>query len=138
MRNFASQVRYVARHEMLLLLRYPKMLLAVVVVAVLPSVYAAIYLTSVWDPGSHSQALKVAVVNLDEGVHYQDRVFNVGAQVVYKLERSARFGYVNYDDSEQARQDVRMGRAAFALIIPKDFSSNAVPGSQLGGGKLVV
>lgn len=138
MRNFASQVRYVARHEMLLLLRYPKMLLAVVVVAVLPSVYAAIYLTSVWDPGSHSQALKVAVVNLDEGVHYQDRVFNVGAQVVYKLGRSARFGYVNYDDSEQARQDVRMGRAAFALIIPKDFSSNAVPGAQPGGGKLVV
>ncbi|WP_296509486.1 YhgE/Pip domain-containing protein [Rhodoferax sp.] len=138
MRNFANQVRYVARHEVQILLRYPKMLLAVVVVALLPSVYAAIYLTSVWDPGSHSQALTVALVNLDEGVQYRDHVFNVGSQVVFNLNRSARFGYVQYDDSEQARQDVRMGKRAFALIIPKDFSSNAIPGAQPGGGKLVV
>jgi putative membrane protein len=138
MRSFVNQVRYVARQEMQLLVRYPKMLLAVLVVALLPSVYAAIYLTSVWDPGAHSQALPVALVNLDDGVEYRDHVFNVGSQVVYKLGRSARFGYVHYDDEAQARQDVRMGKAAFALIIPRDFSSNAVPGAQSGGGKLVV
>jgi putative membrane protein len=33
---------------------------------------------------------------------------------------------------------VRDGTLAFALIIPKDFSSNAIPGKEAGAGKIVV
>lgn len=138
MRTFFSEIAYVARQELMVLWRYPKMLLAVLVVAVLPSVYAAIYLTSVWDPAARTQALPVAVVNLDEGVTYKEHVFNIGSQVVFKLGQSARFGYLHYEDSEEARLHVRQGKLAFALIIPKDFSSNAIPGAQPGGGKLVI
>lgn len=133
-----SEIAYVAKQELKVVMRHPRMLLAVLVVAVLPSVYAAIYLSSVWDPTAHTQALRVAVVNLDEGVDYRDRMFNIGSQVIYRLERSARFGYVKYPDAEHARQDVRTGKAAFALIIPRDFSSNAIPGALPGGGKLVI
>ncbi len=136
--SFLSETAYVARQELKIILQHPKMLLAVLVVALLPSVYAAIYLTSVWDPTSHTSALRVAVVNLDEGVEYRDHMFNTGAQVIMRLEHSARFGYVNYEEAEQARQDVRMGKVAFAFIIPKDFSSNAIPGAMPGGGKLVI
>lgn len=138
MRTFFSETAYVARQELRVLWRYPKMLLAVLVVAVLPSVYAAIYLTSVWDPAARTQALPVAVVNMDEGVTYKEHVFNIGSQVVFKLGQSARFGYQHYEDSEEARLHVRQGKLAFALIIPKDFSSNAIPGAQPGGGKLVI
>jgi len=133
-----SEIAYVAKQELKVVLRHPRMLLAVLVVAILPSVYAAIYLSSVWDPTAHTSSLRVAVVNLDEGVEYKDHMFNIGSQVITRLERSARFGYRNYDDAEQARQDVRLGKAAFALIIPKDFSSNAIPGALPGGGKLVI
>ena len=138
MRTFFTEIAYVARQELAVLWRYPKMLLAVLVVAVLPSVYAAIYLTSVWDPAARTQALPVAIVNLDEGVTYKEHVFNIGAQVVFRLGQSARFGYLYYEDSEEARLHVRQGKLAFALIIPKDFSSNALPGAQPGGGKLVI
>nr|WP_315465141.1 YhgE/Pip domain-containing protein [uncultured Rhodoferax sp.] len=133
-----TEIAYVARQEFKVALRHPKMWLAVLVVALLPSVYAAIYLTSVWDPTAHTNALQVAVVNLDEGMEYKGHLFNVGGQVIYRLERSTRFGYVMYPDAEKARQDVRSGKAAFALIVPKDFSSNAIPGALPGGGKLVL
>ena len=136
--TFFNEIAYVAKQELKIVLKHPKMMLAVLVVAILPSIYASIYLSSVWDPTSHTNALRVAVVNLDDGVEYKDHMFNIGSQVIYRLERSARFGYVSYPDAEQARQDVRMGKVAFALIVPKDFSSNAIPGAMPGGGKLVI
>ena len=44
-------------------------------------------------------------------------------------------GIGNHD---HAKQGVRRGQLAFALIIPADFSANAVPGLQAGRGRLVV
>ncbi|WP_293661424.1 YhgE/Pip domain-containing protein [Rhodoferax sp. OV413] len=135
---FFSDVAEVARHELALVWRHPKMLLAVLVVALLPSVYAAIYLTSVWDPVSHTRSLRVAVANLDEGVEHKRQAFNVGTELVSRLERTERFGFTNYRSAGDAREDVRLGKAAFALIIPKDFSSNAIPGAAPGAGKLEI
>ena len=135
---FFSDVAAVARYELALVWRHPKMLLAVLVVALLPSVYAAIYLTSVWDPVSHTRSLRVAVANLDEGVEHKRQVFNVGVELVGRLERSERFGYTTYPNADEAREDVRLGKAAFALVIPKDFSSNAIPGAEPGAGKLEI
>lgn len=133
-----QQIAYIVRTELRAFVRYPKMRVAAVAVALLPALYALIYLSSVWDPASNTRSLTVALVNLDEGVEYRDHVFNVGWQVVSKLRSSHRFGYVDLHDAEEARHRVRQGSLAFALIIPKDFSSNAIPGAQPGGGKLVI
>jgi putative membrane protein len=40
--------------------------------------------------------------------------------------------------ADEVRQHVRQGKLAFALIIPENFSANAVPGEQVGAGQLVV
>jgi putative membrane protein len=133
-----QQIAYITRTELRAFVRYPKMLVAAAAVALLPALYALIYLSSVWDPASKTQSLAVALVNLDEGVEYRDHVFNVGWQVVSKLRSSHRFGYEDLHDAEEARHRVRQGSLAFALIIPRDFSSNAIPGAQPGGGKLVI
>jgi putative membrane protein len=136
--TFFSDTATVARYELSTLWRHPKMILAALVVGLLPAIYAAIYLTSVWDPISHTRALRVAVANMDDGVEYKHQEFNVGMQLVRRLERSARFGYENYRNADEARADVRLGKAAFALIIPQDFSSNAIPGALPGAGKLEI
>ncbi len=133
-----QQIHYIVRSELRTFARYPKMLVATAAIMMLPALYALIYLFSVWDPAANTQALTVALVNLDEGVEYRDHVFNVGWQVVTKLRSSSRFGYVDLHDAEEARHKVRQGQLAFALIIPKDFSSNAIPGARPGGGKLVI
>ena len=97
-----------------------------------------IYLSSVWDPSANSSALQVGLVNLDQGVLYRNHTVNMGQELIAELEQSGRFGYHRIDSADDARQQVRRGSLAFALIIPSDFSSNAVPGAQPGAGKLVV
>jgi len=112
--------------------------LAVLAVSLIPALYVVIYLSSLWDPVANSGALQVGLVNLDQGVVYRDQDVNMGRELVVQLERNPRFGYLRLDDADQARRQVRHGTLAFALIIPRDFSSNAVPGSLPGAGKLVV
>ena len=136
--QFFHQTGFIFRVELRLFLRYPKLILATLAVALIPALYAVIYLSSVWDPASKTGALPVAVVNLDTGMEYWQRDFNVGQEMVAKLQARHAFGFQPFADEAQARRSVREGKMAFALIIPKDFSANAIPGAAAGAGKLVV
>ena len=123
----------------LALLRRSRMLrLAVLAVSMVPAVYALIYLSSVWDPNAKTSALPAAWVNLDQGIHYQGHDINVGTQLGDAVVRRATFGWQPMTDAEAARQAVASGQLAFAVIIPKDFSAQAVPGAVVGGGKIRV
>jgi putative membrane protein len=138
MKKLFLQIGFIARIEAKYFARYPKLFLATAVIVLVPSLYAAIYLSSVWDPSAKTGALAVALVNLDEGVKYHEHDFNVGEEVASRLQELGRFGFKSYDSEDDARKEVRAGKLAFALIIPRGFSSNAIPGNEAGGGKLVV
>ena len=138
LRTLLRQSRLLLRLEAPYFVGSAKTWLAMLAVALIPALYVVIYLSSVWDPGANSGALQVGLVNLDQGVVYRDQTVNMGQELVAELERTARFGYHRVDAADDARQQVRHGTLAFALIIPADFSSNAVPGAQPGAGKLVV
>ena len=138
LRALLRQSRLLLRLEAPYFVGSAKTWLAVLAVALIPALYVVIYLSSVWDPGANSGALQVGLVNLDRGVVYREQTVNMGQELVAQLERTARFGYQRMDDADGARQQVRHGALAFALIIPPDFSSNAVPGAEPGAGKLVV
>ena len=136
--RFFQQVMVVAKIEAQFFVRFPRLLIAALAVALIPAVYTVIYLSSVWDPSANTGALTVAIVNLDQGVTYREHGFNIGDEVVARLKSTGTFGYQNVNDEAQARRSVRQGHLAFALIIPSDFSSNALPGALAGAGKLVV
>lgn len=118
--------------------RYPRMLLAALTVVLIPGLYVVIYLASVWDPVGKTGALHVALVNLDQGLVYREQPFNVGRDLVERIKNKATFGYREFDDEARVRQMVQQGQLAFALIVPADFSSNAIPGARAGAGRLVV
>jgi len=132
------QALSIARIEFGYFWRYPKLPLAAVVVVLIPALYALIYLVSVWDPTANTGALTVALVNQDQGMQYHEHTFNIGENVVAKLKASGKFGFRDFSDEAEARRLVREGRIAFALIIPSQFSSNAIPGILVGAGKPVV
>ena len=138
LRTLLRQSRLLLRLEAPYFVGSAKSWLAVLAVALIPALYVVIYLSSVWDPGANSGAMQVGLVNLDRGVVYREQTVNMGQELVAQLERTARFGYHRIDAADDARHQVRHGTLAFALIIPPDFSSNAVPGAQPGAGKLVV
>lgn len=126
------------RMEMGLFARFPKLKVSTIGVIIIPALYALIYLSSVRDPGAHTGDLKVALVNLDQGLHYRGQDVNVGQDVAASIRESQTFGFVDYLKEDEAKRAVRAGHLAFALIIPKDFSANAVPGHEAAGGRLVM
>ncbi len=138
MQSFLFSVWRIAASDLALLRRFPRYALAVLAIAVVPALYALIYLTSVWDPNANTHALPVAIVNLDAGVQYRGRAVDVGEQLTQGLVASSRFGFRTMPDAAAARLAVRRGELAFAIVIPSDFSANAVPGVQAGAGKITV
>ena len=132
------QARHIASIEAGFFVIFPKLLLATAFVLLIPVFYAVTYLSSVWDPGAKTGALPVGLVNLDQGLSYRNQSFNMGNDVLARLQSGKTFGYQIMQDQEEARQAVRLGKLAFALLIPTDFSSNAVPGQAAGLGKLEI
>jgi putative membrane protein len=126
------------RADLALLRRHPSLVLASVVIALVPALYALTYLISVWDPNAKTQGLKVALVNLDEGFSYRGKHFNVGADLAQELERTSTFGYRTMPGEAEAREAVNAGELAFAVVIPTDFSANAIPGQYAGAGRVKV
>ena len=136
--KFFLQIAFIVRNEANYLLRFPKKLLSGALLAFVPAMYCILYITSVWDPETKTNALPVAVVNLDDGVQYLEHTFNVGWEITTRLEDSGRFGFKMFSDEQQARGLVRQGKLAFAVIIPRGFSASAVPGAEAGAGKVVI
>ncbi len=131
-------VRAVFGYEWLLLQRHRKLAVAAVGLLFVPALYALIYLWSMWDPASHTQALPAGLVNLDTGARYRDRDLNLGADVLTAIEAHGLFAYRRFDDPAEARRRVREGDLAFILEVPADFSQRAVPGEAPGAAKLTI
>lgn len=135
---FFSELKIIARIELGLYVRSPRLLISTLVVALIPALYVLIYLSSVWDPVANTGSLAVALVNLDSSVEYRGQAFNMGKEVIARLKAKPLFGYRDLAEPEEARRQVRAGKLAFALIVPADFSSNAIPGAKAGAGKLEI
>ena len=119
----------IVKTDLALFSRFSRLWLAALAIALVPAAYALIYLSSVWDPNAKTSDLPVGIVNLDEGFVYRDAPecragTRAGADAV------GQFGFRAVGDADTARQGVKLGRLAFAVIIPADFSASAVPGSR--------
>lgn len=118
--------------------RHPQLLWAACVVVLIPAIYLLIYLYSVWDPSGRATALPVGLVNLDQGYSYREQNLNIGNELMARLHAQQQFGYRTLTSEDEARRQVRQGHLAFTLIVPADFSANAVPGLRDGQGRLVI
>jgi putative membrane protein len=128
----------IARADAAMLRRQPRLLLALLGVVLIPALYALIYLEAVWDTGNRTEALPAIIVNLDRGTEQHGRRIDLGADLVRTLQARRAFGFTVDDDEARARAAVRAGRSLFALIIPPDFSADAMRGNSPGEGRLVV
>ena len=54
------------------------LLLVVIVIALIPAIYAGLFLASMWDPYGNVDKLPVAIVNEDEPAEYGDTTLTVG------------------------------------------------------------
>ena len=136
--QWGFQIRWLALIEWRFFKRHPPLIWAAMVVLLIPAIYLLIYLYSVWDPSGRATALPVGLVNLDQGFTYREKNLNIGNEVLTKLQAQQQFGFRTLDNEQEARHQVRAGQLAFALIVPANFSANALPGLRDGQGQLVI
>ena len=136
--QFLSSLKSTILTELGLFRRFPKLKMAAIAVSLVPAVYALIYLSSVWDPNAKTSDLPVAIVNLDAGLTYQGQNVNVGDDLLATLTKRGTFAFRNVADVQTARSAVEKGEMAFAVVIPVNFSAQAVPGATAGAAKVKV
>lgn len=127
---------HVFRAETSLMKTHPRFGLAVAAICFFPALYLLIYLGGVWDPVARTGDLPVAIVNLDRGIDYRGHRVNVGEDLAAKLLARDDFGFETVTDESAARRAVANGETAFAVVVPADFSANAVPGAAPGKGRI--
>lgn len=102
----------------------PRVWIPILAVALVPLMYAGMFLWAFWDPYGQMKDLPVAIVNEDEGAVFEGEELTVGDELVDKLITSDAFKFVEVSKHEA---DVGLQDHAFymAIEIPDDFSEKA-------------
>ena len=105
--------------------------LTILALTMVPLLYGAVYLYANWDPYGNLNQIDAALVVEDAGATSADGTrLEAGRKVAEGLVDGHVFNWQTVPGAEEADQGVSSGKYAFALKIPKDFSTNLVsPGS---------
>lgn len=95
--------------------------LVILVLCILPALYARFYLKSSRDPYGQTQGLKVAIVNNDLGTVFKERPLNIWAELLNELKEDTNIGRVFVDEA-LAQSGVQNWAYYASIIISKDFS----------------
>lgn len=95
--------------------------IAIVVLALLPLVYGALYLWAYWDPFGRVDKMPVALVNADRGAVVSGQQINVGDEIAKSLTADGSLDW-HVTTPEEAKEGVEHGRYYFMLEMPEDFS----------------
>ena len=108
----------------------PLALAVVLGACLLPSAYAWYCIAANWDPYAHTDAIKVAVVNLDEGAVVEGvaeesgpRSIDAGHEIVAELKENHQLGW-DFPTYDEAMEGVRSGAYFAAIVIPESFSTD--------------
>ena len=90
----------------------------------LPSMYAWPNILSSWDPYSHTNNLKVAVISEDEGATVEGKNVNLGESLITNLKGNKNLNWQFVSSKQQAEDGVKIGDYYASIVIPKSFSSD--------------
>ncbi|MGV8966086.1 MAG: YhgE/Pip family protein [Cellulomonas sp.] len=108
--------------------RLPKV--AILALALIPTLYGGLYLYANADPYAHLDEVPAAIVMSDVGAQQAGAPVNFGREVADDLARDGGFGWTETDEAA-AQDGVRTGKYDAALIIGADFSTDLVSAANL-------
>ena len=115
----------IAKADFNAVIHNPKLMLALIVIMLIPSLYGLCNTAAFWDPVEGCDNLDFALVNNDNPVVIQNQKYDFGSQVVDKINENDSFNWVNVDE-DTARAGVENGTYTAALIIPENYSQSIV------------
>lgn len=102
-----------------------KLLIVVILaIALIPTIYAVTFLSSMWDPYGRTDQLPIAVVNDDHSASMSEKTLHVGDDLTKQLKDSNGFDFQFVSD-HQAQQGLDSGKYYAIYKIPANFSKNA-------------
>ncbi|MGY3742878.1 YhgE/Pip domain-containing protein [Leuconostoc inhae] len=96
----------------------------------IPSIYAVIFLSSIWDAYGNVNNLPVAVVNQDKAAKINGKTEHLGSDLSDKLVKDQPLK-ISDVSSKKAQAGLKQGKYYMTITIPSDFTSNA--GTLLSG-----
>lgn len=115
-RVIGNELKFLAKNKLLVFV--------MVVILLIPSIYAGVFLSSMWDPYGDIGKLPVAVVNRDVAVEYDGKTLCVGDSLEKSLESSEAMDF-HITDAVTAENGLKNGDYYMVITIPEDFSKNA-------------
>ena len=106
------------------LIHNPLLVVVLMAIILIPSIYAGLFLASMWDPYGELDKLPVAVVNNDKPVVYDGEEISIGNDLVKNLREDASLDY-HFVDEDTAKTGLKNGDYYMIITIPEDFSHNA-------------
>ena len=110
--------------ELKFLLTNKKVLISVIAVALVPLLYAGMFIWAFWDPYANLNDLPVAVVNEDEGAEFEGENLQIGKELADKLEDSDEFEF-HVVSKEEGYKGLENRDYYLLVEIPENFSENA-------------
>ena len=101
-----------------------KLLIATIAVIAVPILYAGMFLWAFWDPYDHLADLPIAVVNEDDGAHFEGEHLQLGNELVDKLKEEPEFDF-HFIPKGEANKGLEKQDYYIIIEIPKEFSKNA-------------
>ena len=102
----------------------PKYLIVMFGVALIPSLYNLIFLSSMWDPYTKVENLPVAVVNKDKDSEFQGKSITIGKDMVSNLKENKSMDF-HIVDEEKASKGLEKGDYYMVVTLPDDLSQKA-------------
>ncbi len=99
----------------------PVVMVVLLVIILLPSLYALLNIEATWDPYARTSDIEVAVVNEDLGYTTNGTNYNVGNMLVNELKNNTNFSWQFVNEST-GLNGVKNGKYYAVLIIPSNFS----------------
>lgn len=110
--------------EMKAVIQNPKIGIPIMVVLLVPVLYAGMFLWAFWDPYDRMDQLPVAVVNLDEGAEFEGERLTIGDDLVQELQDNPELDW-QFVDEDTALEGLRTQEYYMMVRIPRDFSEKA-------------
>ncbi len=120
-----NDILKIAKADFNAVIHNPKLMLALIVIMLIPSLYGLCNTAAFWDPIEGCDNLDFALVNNDNPVVIQNQKYDFGSQVIDKINENDNFNWVTVDE-DTARDGVKNGTYAAALIIPENYSRSIV------------
>ncbi|MGS0652663.1 YhgE/Pip family protein, partial [Staphylococcus arlettae] len=89
--------------------QHPFQLVSMIAIALIPLIYSAVFIGSMWNPYNETGSLTVDIVNKDDGAKINGEHINIGNKLEDKLKKNDKFNWQFHKDSKAAKQNIDKG-----------------------------